>query len=376
MSKLDFIYLNEQEMIEAGVTDMAGCVDAMEKMFVLLKQGDYRMGGANNNSHGVMMVFPEESPFPNMPVDGPDRRFMAMPAYLGGEFDMVGMKWYGSNVDNREKGLPRSILMLTLNDKETGAPLAYMSANILSAFRTGAVPGVGVKYFAPEDAKVVGIVGPGVMSKTAFDAFMAVRPGIDTVKIKGRSQASIDKFIAYVKEKYPSVSHFKIVEDIQSAIEGVDIASIAPSTPTGDPSLYPYIKEEWIKPGAVMCCPAAARFDEDFILNRARTVTDNIQLYEAWAEECPYPAFHTIPIPAVHCMDLIEEGKMDRNQIDDLGDIITGAVPAIKNKNDKIIYSIGGMPIEDVAWGTIIYRNALDKGIGKKLNLWDSPYLA
>ena len=75
-----------------------------------------------------------------MPKNADDRRFMAMPAYLGGRFDMAGVKWYGSNAENRKKGLPRSILMLTLNDKDTGAPLAYMSANILSAYRTGAVP--------------------------------------------------------------------------------------------------------------------------------------------------------------------------------------------------------------------------------------------
>lgn len=25
---------------------------------------------------------------------------MAMPAYLGGKFDMAGMKWYGSNAAN------------------------------------------------------------------------------------------------------------------------------------------------------------------------------------------------------------------------------------------------------------------------------------
>ena len=98
--KVDFLYLNEEDMIEAGVKDMQGCVDAMEDMFRLLKVGDFRMGGANGNSHGCMVMFPESSPFPEMPVDGPDRRFMAMPAYLGGKFDMAGMKWYGSNAEN------------------------------------------------------------------------------------------------------------------------------------------------------------------------------------------------------------------------------------------------------------------------------------
>ena len=107
--KVDFLYLNEEDMVRAGVKDMAGCIDAMEEMFKLMKVGDYRMGGANGNSHGCMVMFPPSSPFPEMPVDGPDRRFMAMPAYLGGMFDMAGMKWYGSNCANKEKGLPRSI---------------------------------------------------------------------------------------------------------------------------------------------------------------------------------------------------------------------------------------------------------------------------
>lgn len=371
----EFIYLSEQDMIKAGVTDMAECVETMEDMFKLMKIGDYRMGGANGNSHGVMMAFPSESPFPNMPKDGPDRRFMAMPAYLGGKYDMVGMKWYGSNTDNKAKGLPRSILMLTLNDKDSGAPLAYMSANILSAYRTGAVPGVGVKYLAKEDSKVVGIIGPGVMNKTAFAAIMAVRPGIETVKIKGRSAKSSDSFIEFLNKEFPQIKDIQVVDTEENAVRGCDIISIATSSPTGDPSFYPYVKEEWIEPGAIFCCPASARFDDDFILNRARIVTDNIQLYEAWEEEMDFPAYNTIPIPAVHCMDLIAEGKMKKEQIDDLGDILVGKTPIHRKENEIIVYSIGGMPVEDVAWGTVVYRRALEMGIGTKLELWSKPYM-
>ena len=132
-ARVDFLYLSEDNMIAAGVRDMKGCVEAMEEMFKLIKVGDYRMGGINGNSHGSMVMFPESSPFPEMPLDGPDRRFMAMPAYLGGKFDMAGMKWYGSNVENKEMGLPSSILSLILNDKDTCAPHAFMTANILSA---------------------------------------------------------------------------------------------------------------------------------------------------------------------------------------------------------------------------------------------------
>ncbi len=371
---IDFLYLNEEDMIKAGVKDMAGCVDAMEEMFKLMKIGDYRMGGANGNSHGCMVMFPESSPFPEMPVDGPDRRFMAMPAYLGGSFDMAGMKWYGSNVENKKKGLPRSILTLILNDKDTGAPMAFMSANILSAYRTGAVPGVGFKYFAREDADTIGIIGPGVMSKTALAAAMAVRPSIKKVKVKGRGKASLDRFVEHVKTEYPDVD-VCAVDSIEEAVRDSDIVSASTSTPTGDPAEYPYIAEEWIKPGAIIESTAALRFDDDFIINRARTVTDNIKLYEAWEEEMKPNAYNTIPIPAVHVEDLIAEGKMKSDQIDDLGDVLLGNIPVHRRSDEVVIYSVGGMPVEDIAWGTIVYRNALQKGIGQKLNLWTNPVM-
>lgn len=370
--KIDFLYLSEDDMIAAGVKDMKSCVEAMEEMFKLMKVGDYRMGGANGNSHGSMVMFPEKSPFPEMPVDGPDRRFMAMPAYLGGKFDMAGMKWYGSNAANKEKGLPRSILMLTLNDKDTGAPLAFMSANILSAYRTGAVPGVGFKYFAKEDAETIGIIGPGVMSKTALAAAVAVRPTLKNVKVKGRGKASLQKFVDHAKKEYPELNIYA-VDTIEEAVRDSDIVSVSTSSPTGDSSLYPYIAEEWIKPGAIIESTAALRFDDDFIINRARTVTDNIMLYEAWEEEMKPNAYNTIPIPAVHVEDLIAEGKMKPEQIDDLGDVLLGNIPVHRKEDEIVIYSVGGMPTEDVAWGSMVYRNALEKGIGTKLNLWDAP---
>lgn len=374
--EVDFLYLNEDDMIKAGVCDMKQCIETMEEMLKLMKVGDYRMGGANGNSHGCMVSFPTDPKFPEMPKDGPNRRFMAMPAYLGGEFDMAGMKWYGSNAENRKKGLPRSILMLTLNDKDTGAPVAYMSANILSAFRTGAIPGVGFKYLAPEDTKQVAIIGPGVMSKTAFHAMMTVRPDIDTVKIKGRGQKSLNKFIDFVKEKFPTVKNIEAVDSIEDAVRGSDIVYSATSSPTGDPSAYPYIAEEWIKKGALICTTAALRFDDDFLINRARSVTDNIHLYEAWEEEFSPDAYNTIPIPGVKAMDLVAAGKLDEKKIVDLPDILMGKAPVHEDPDEITVYSVGGMPIEDVAWGTVVYRNALKKGIGTKLNLWNEPKLA
>ncbi|ENM5748475.1 ornithine cyclodeaminase [Vibrio mimicus] len=374
-TKIDFIYLSEPDMIKAGVTDMSACVDTMEEMFALLHQGDYRMAGPNNDSHGAMITFPQESPIPTMPKPTADRRLMAMPAYLGGNFGTCGVKWYGSNIANREKDLPRSILMFILNDIETSAPLAIMSANLLSAYRTGAIPGVGARYLARKDSKVIGLLGPGVMGKTTVAAFMAACPKIDTIKIKGRGQKSLDSFLTWVSATFPQITHVDVVDTIEEVVRGSDLITYCNSGETGDPSLYPEVKREWVKPGAFLAMPASCRLDEGMERGDVRKVLDNTGLYQAWYEEVPKPAHNTIPLVGVRFMDMLEEGTLTLNDLDDLGSIVAGETPKRRNDEEIIILSVGGMPVEDVAWATKIYRNAKEKGIGVSLNLWDKPEL-
>lgn len=374
-TKIDFIYLSEPDMIKAGVTDMVACVDAMEEMFALLHQGDYRMAGPNSDSHGAMITFPEQSPIPTMPKPTADRRLMAMPAYLGGDFGTCGVKWYGSNIANREKDLPRSILMFILNDIETSAPLAIMSANLLSAYRTGAIPGVGARYLARKDSKVIGLLGPGVMGKTSVAAFMAACPNIDTIKVKGRGKKSLDSFLTWVSATFPQITNVEVVQNIEDVVRGSDIVTYCNSGETGDPSLYPEVKREWVKPGAFLAMPASCRLDAGMEQGDVRKVLDNTGLYQAWFEEVPKPAHNIIPLVGVRFMDMIEQGELTIDELQDLGSIVAGATPQRQSEDEIIILSVGGMPVEDVAWATKIYRNALEKGIGVKLNLWHQPEL-
>lgn len=374
-TKIKFLYLSEPDMIKAGVKDMAQCVDVMEDMLITLNKGDYVMGGENHNSHGTQISFPDDPKFPGMPKNADDRRFMAMPAYLGGRYQMAGMKWYGSNVENKAKGLPRSILMMMLNDKDTGAPLALMSANLVSSYRTGAIPGVGAKYLARKDSKVTSVIGPGVMGKTSLKAICCACPGIDTVKIKGRGKKSLDAFVAYVKEEIPQIKHIEICETIEDAVRDSDVISMTTTAGTKE-SEYPYINAAWLKKGALICMPSAGRFDEDFLTGGCKLVVDNSKLYEAWAEEFPYPSYELVAIIGSKFTDLLHEGKIEKEDIIDLADVMTGKRTGRESDDDIIIYSVGGMPVEDIAWGGTVYRNALEKGIGVELPLWDVPNMA
>lgn len=374
-TRIKFLYLSEPDMIKAGVKNMDQCVEAMEDLLVTLNKGDYVMAGVNHNSHGAQVIFPDDPQFEGMPKNADDRRFMAMPAYLGGKYQMAGMKWYGSNCENKSSGLPRSILMMMLNDKDTGAPLALMSANLVSCYRTGAIPGVGAKYLARKDSETVTIIGPGVMGRTCLLAFLSVCPKITTVKVKGRGQRSLHAFEEFVKKECPQIQQVIVCDSMEEAVKDSDIICVTSTAPVKEID-FPYIAEDWVKKGALICLPSAARFDDDFLINRCKKVVDNYKLYEAWAEEFPYPSYEMVQIIGSKFTDYLHEGRIQREDIVDIADIINKKHPGRESDDEIIVYSVGGMPVEDIAWGGTVYRNALKEGIGVELPLWDQPDMA
>ena len=68
---------------------------------------------------------------------------------------------------------------------------------------------------------------------------------------------------------------------------------------------------------------------------------------------------------------MVEDGLNTRDSIDHLGENIRGKKPGRKSDDEIIFVAIEGMPIEDVAWGSEISRNAVDHGIGTQLKIWD-----
>lgn len=223
---------------------------------------------------------------------------------------------------------------------------------------------------------MLGIVGPGFINNVTIETFAALRPTLDTLKIKGRGRAAIDHCIEYVKEKCPQFKNFIVCDTLEECVRDSDIMSFATSTPTGGQDTYPWIEPEWIKPGALICAMGALNTTEEFIMDpKTKLVVDNTKLYETWAEEYPYPTFEKWFIFGSKFTDMIHEGKLDESRMEDIGGILRGRLPGRESDDQIILYSIGGMPVEDVAWGKVLYEKALKEGKGTKLDLWDEPYL-
>ena len=366
-----FLYLDEEDMIKAGVLDSAHCIDVEEEIFRLLSVGDYVMGGDKHNSHGIALKFPAESEFPGMPLDGPDRRFMAMPAYVGGRFHVVGQKWYGSNIINPQRGLPRSILMVMLNDVDTCEPIALMAGNLISSVRTGCVPGVGTRHLARKDSKVCACVGAGPVSKACFEAIRLEAKELTEVVIYDIVKEKAEAFALEMQEKYGIKGW--AADSLEEAVRAADIVSVAAS------SVKPVnITNDWLKPGSLIIFTGRCNIDEAYF-GSAKMVWDNARMHEVYFDEhlqLPEDQRFINGI-GVQVYRMMYEGKLPPiTEATSLGDIICGTKAGRTSDDERICFVTGGMPVWDVGWGYEIYCKAKEMGLGQTLKLWDSPYLA
>lgn len=371
-TKLECLMLSEPDLIEAGVLDMKRCVRTMEEVFHLYSQGDCLMAGPYEKDHGALIQFPVQKRVYNMPEDTPDRRYMAMVGYLGGRFHITGGKYYGSNRENLEKGLPRSILTVFLNDVDTGAPLAIMSGNLISAMRTGAVPGVATKYMQAEGASTIGIVGAGVISRGCI---LSIN---ETLRNKKRAlvyDIVPERAEAFCKEMAEltglDIRPAGTLEELARESDVICLASSGKSPA--------HLRDEWLRDGACVIIVGGGLLDESFYLDPDnRVVFDCEKMHEIWIDNT---IIRHGDIDAARNMfscyqyfKLSREGKMPEGTVCELGDIVSGkATPRINNKQ-KMVFLSGGLSLEDIGWGYELYQTALRKGLGQKFKFWDAPH--
>lgn len=360
-----FLYLSEADMTAAGVSDAQRCVSVCEEAFRLLAAGDYLMGGSSGNSHGMGLSFPASSPFPNMPVAGPDRRFVTMPAYVGGRFDVCGNKWYGSNQANPDKGLPRSVLTLMLNDKDTGAPLSLMSANLLSAARTGAVPALAARHLAPRASRLA-VVGCGVISKAVVSALLPQLPSLEHVTFHDLRPASAERLARWTAETFEIAT--AVATTAADCVAEAELVSVAASR---EQPLR--IDAAAFAPGATVLLSGPMSSGDDF-WRESTVVFDHIGLHEDYVREAGLAPDRqryydsVIGGPVYRQIDLGARPALADST--DLGQVISGTASIERDPVRRTVFLACGMAVLDVAFGFDLYRTALERGIGQRLDLW------
>lgn len=334
----EFIFLNQDAILATG----AGMKEALEETEKVLAM--HALGQVNMPSKVVVDLGERER-----------GRINALPAYLGGDYDVCGVKWIAGFPGNpRKYGLPRANAFVILNDAWTGFPLAVMDGTYISAMRTGAATGVGAKYLARKDASIVAMIGNGPQAYTQVQALRAVLPKLEEVRAYDIVREVSVSYADFVSKEIGVRA--VVVDTAEKAVVGADV--IVTVTVADEP----IVKDKWLKDGYFFAHVGSYQEEEEeVILNASKIVVDD---WEA--------VLHRVT-PSLAQMHLKGQLPLERIHAD-IGEIIVGKKPGRESDQERIFFSPIGLGSEDVAFAYRIYTLAKAKGLGVPLSLWsDKP---
>ena len=269
-----------------------------------------------------------------------------MPAYLE-QLDELGVKLVSVYPDNPSKhGLPTVLATIVLFAPETGVPISYMDGTCITAMRTAAASGVGVKYMARKDAGVLGMIGAGYQSVFQLDAINKVMK-IESVKIFDLIEKEAENLAVIAREKFGL--NARVVTTAEDAVRSSDVLV------TVTPTRTPVVKREWVTEGMhINAVGADAPGKEELeagILKRARIVIDDWEQASRSGE---------INVP-------VSNGMITKASIyAEIGEIVAGAKPGRVSTNEITIFDTTGLAIQDVITAWHVYEMAEEKGIGRE----------
>jgi ornithine cyclodeaminase/alanine dehydrogenase-like protein (mu-crystallin family) len=212
--------------------------------------------------------------------------------------------------------------------------------------RTGAATAVAAKYLARKDSEVVGIIGCGVQGESNIEALMVVQDNIKRVIsydiIKGKAEGYSER----MRTRYPEIE-FVAAQSPKDAVCKSDIIVTAGPI-LKDP--VQTIEAEWFREGAFASPVDFDSYWKPEAMKKAdKFCTDDIGQLEYYKKVGYFK-----DIPEIYS---------------DLGEIAAGNKKGRENEQERIISVNLGIAMEDIAVGTLVYKRALDMGIGLMLEL-------
>lgn len=280
----------------------------------------------------------------------PQTYINAMPAYIGGNYDVTGMKWVAGYPENRAKGLPVTWGIMAMNDSETGAITGVMDARWITAIRTAAVAAVTAKYCKPAKTKVMTIIGAGEQGKWNARLIKLVIPELEKIYISDIYEGAVNDYLEKMRPLMPEVEFvpFFTDEEKQKCIDESQILLTA--TQRGD---KPIIYNSMLHKGMLgIPLESTAWAGETYTQFADRFVCDDWNLVQRYLEDGKYT-----------------DGLPEEYQI--LGDIVNGDSVGRANEEEFVIASSHGVSITDVALGDFILKKAEKKNVGTMLTLME-----
>lgn len=290
-------------------------------------------------------------------VDAAAGATLLMPAFVraaaadSGEPDALAAKIVSVFPGNRERGLPAVHAVVVVLDPETGAPVALVDGETLTALRTGAASGLATRLLARDDASVLAVFGAGAQAPAQIEAVRAVRP-IREIRIVSRSGASARALAGRLSDDDASV-RVRAVATAEAALEGADVVVAATDSAT------PVFPGDRVPAGAhvngVGSFTREMREVDGALVSRAVVVVDD---RDAALRE------------AGDLIQAIEEGTIGEDDVrTTLGDLVLGRRPGRTGRDDVTFFKSVGVAIQDVAVAACALRRARRDDVGRVVEL-------
>lgn len=349
------LYLRDEEVAKLLDGHMDDAVEIMREMFRLMGEGDYALGGERGASHGMRIDYKQQ---------GEGRIFLAMPGYLGGNFNVTGVKWHGPNavVEGNDSDCH---FIAIINNANTGEPLAAMGADTLTRYRTAAVNALAATALYSGNPEKLAIIGPGRINRLSLEYLLTHYSTVKTVEVKGRGILSRDKFISDFQECFPEIK-FLGADTCKEAVENADIALVNGAMLFENYKDMTRFRNGWLKTKSTFVCSAYAYFPTETLVEASYRVCDLYGMYEEYERELGYPAFKACGLAGNRFADLVHEGKLQRSDISELSEFVSGR-KSVAEAAAPIIFTSGGLALEDIALGQKVYQMAKEQGIGTEV---------
>ena len=133
--------------------------------------------------------------------DRPSARIIALPASIGGDVRVDGLKWISSFPGNVAAGIPRASAVLILNDRETGYPFAVLESSIISATRTAASAALAADRLTRDRGRPtrIGFVGAGLIARYVHTYLAGTGWSFDEIGVYDSSADSAAGFRGHLR---------------------------------------------------------------------------------------------------------------------------------------------------------------------------------
>lgn len=242
--------------------------------------------------------------------------------------------------------------MVPLFRAKTGELLAILEGDYLGQMRTGAATGLATRLLARDDAHIVGIIGTGVQAKTQLEAIAAVRK-IERILVFGRNAERREKFAQEMAANLGVP-----VEAAPSAEAAVRAAEILVTATT---ATNPVVNGEWIAKGTHINAvganfPQKRELDSEAVDRSSTIFVDSCEQARMEAGDL-IRTFESAP----ECWDSVKE----------LAELLAGRIEGRMSRDQITLFKSNGTAIEDIVTAGRVYELAMQRKIGKQINLWE-----